>query len=53
MGQNCVAVLEDHEADRNKILRGWQDHLLGLDLCEPFTRIREALDEAQRGSARG
>ncbi len=48
VGRNRLAVTPDREADRSEILRrlGKFDDL--FDLTEPFARIREALEEAQR-----
>jgi len=53
LGQNQVAVLPTHHTDREAVLHGWQDRLNGLDLNEPFMRIHEAMEEAQRGPGRG
>ena len=53
LGERAVAVAQAHAEDREPIHRDWQSQLEGLDLSEPFTRIREALEEAQRTPGRG
>ena len=53
LGDRAVAVAQAHAVDREPIHRYWQSQVDGLDLCEPFTRIREALEEAQRTPGRG
>ncbi len=49
IGRNRLAVALDRDADRTAI----QERLTSLgdlfDLTEPFGRIREAIEEAQRG----
>ena len=49
VGRNSLAVAADRAADRQTIA----DRLAGLDesldLAEPFSRIREAIEEARRG----
>ena len=52
LGGNEVAVSTAHSADRDEVLRQWQSQVSHLDLCEPFSRIREAIEEAQRGPGR-
>jgi len=47
-----AAVAEDHARDREKIVEQWQPHAEAMDLLEPFSRLREAIEEAQRGAAR-
>lgn len=49
IGRSRLAVTPDREGDRSEILKrlGRFDDL--FDLAEPFGRIREALEEAQRG----
>lgn len=45
-----LAVPAVHELDRERIAQAWQSHAENFDLGEPFGRIREALEEAQRGT---
>ena len=52
LGRHCVAVLSQYESDRQRVVEVFQPHQDHLDLAEPFGRIREALDEAQRGAAK-
>lgn len=52
LGKQSVAVLEQHADDRELIEQRWQPYSEHLDLVEPFSRIREALEEAQRGAAK-
>ncbi len=51
LGQFQLAVPATHADDRARIIRDWQAHGEDFDLLEPFTRIREAIQEAQRGAA--
>jgi hypothetical protein len=48
IGKNRLAVTPDRESDRSEILKRLAQFDELFDLSEPFTRIREALDEAQR-----
>jgi hypothetical protein len=48
LGRNRLAVTPDREGDRSEILRRLAAFDDLFDLSEPFIRIREALDEAQR-----
>ena len=48
LGRNRVAVLPQHSTDQQSVLDRWQPHAEHIDLLEPFCRIREALEEAQR-----
>jgi hypothetical protein len=52
LGQHTVAVLSHYERDRERVIKDWHPYQDQLDLVEPFGRIREALDEAQRGAAK-
>ncbi len=52
LGQFRLTVPVSHAADRTIIARHLAQFAERLDLCEPFSRIREAIDEAQRGSGR-
>lgn len=47
-----AAVAEAHAGDQNKVVEQWQPHAAAMDLLEPFGRLREAIEEAQRGAAR-
>ncbi|MBC8357227.1 MAG: hypothetical protein H8E66_35100 [Planctomycetes bacterium] len=47
-----AAINEAHAHDRDKVVEQWQPHTEAMDLLEPFSRLREAIDEAQRGAAR-
>lgn len=46
LGGYEVAVSTQHEADRAVLESLWQEKSIDLDLNEPFTRIREAIEEA-------
>jgi hypothetical protein len=48
-GRNNVAVAESAQADQATITQRLADLSLSWDLAEPFCRIREAIDEAQKG----
>jgi hypothetical protein len=50
VGRNRLAVAAEREADRNLILERLARLGELFDLAEPFARIREAIEEAQRGS---
>lgn len=52
LGPQSVAVLADFEADRDQVVTRWQPYRDYWDLREPFARVREALEEAQRGAAK-
>lgn len=47
-----AAVAEEHARDRDKVIEHWNPHVNAMDLFEPFSRLREAVEEAQRGAAR-
>ncbi len=47
LGQYDVAVSAQHETDRATLEEIWGHHSIDLDLAEPFSRIREAIEEAQ------
>ncbi len=49
LGRNRLAVHAMREADRLAIGERLAAIADGFDLAEPFTRIREAIEEAQRG----
>jgi len=46
LGNYEVAVSTQHETDRAVLEGLWQEKSIDLDLNEPFTRIREAIEEA-------
>ncbi len=47
-GRNRLAVSASRSADRDTIL-GRLEEIAAFDLAEPFERIREAVEEAQKG----
>jgi len=47
LGSAQVSLQEKFADDETLIQSLWQDKVIDLDLCEPFTRIREAIEEAQ------
>ena len=48
IGRNRLAVAPDRDADREAIQRRLSELGESFDLAEPFDRIREAIEEAQR-----
>jgi hypothetical protein len=50
LGRNQLAVEPLHGADQTQVAARLESIAQGFDLFEPFARIREALEEAQRGS---
>ena len=48
VGQQPLAVLQEHAADEPEVVRRWQPYCSEFDVQEPFGRIREAIDEARR-----
>lgn len=50
LGQQRAAVLAEQADDRELAVQRWTSHAESLDLTEPFSRIREAIAEAQRGA---
>lgn len=52
LAHRSAAVWESHIADRDQILQLWSTHGEEVDLAEPFGRVQEALEEAQRGITR-
>ena len=52
LGECRAAVAENHAADRDHVLRLWQQQDADVDLREPFMRLHEAISEAQRGAGR-
>ena len=53
LGKQTVAALSHAGTDREEALSQWLPIFDGLDLHEPFARIREAIEEAQRGARSG
>lgn len=51
LGLNRVALPAGYDADRSELLEHWQRIAEDFDLGEPFDRIHEAIDEAQRAAA--
>lgn len=50
LGRNRLAVAAGRSDDRQEIAKRLESLAETFDLAEPFARIREAIDEAQRGS---
>ncbi len=50
LGQNDLLLPAPYAADQRTIREHWPAQADHLDLAEPFTRIREALDEAQKSA---
>jgi hypothetical protein len=50
LGQSRVSATPEFAGDERLIRDAWPAQAEHLDLCEPFTRIREALEEAQRSA---
>jgi len=48
LGKSQVSTAAHYSGDQQLVQSGWPGQADCLDLLEPFTRIREALDEAQR-----
>ncbi len=47
-----ASVADEHARDRDKVMEHWAPHVDAMDLFEPFSRLHEAVEEAQRGAAR-
>jgi hypothetical protein len=52
LGRNDVALPESAEADRAVIAQRMTELAPSWDLAEPFCRIREAIEEAQKAVQR-
>jgi len=52
VGSHPLAVLHDHAEDAELVAERWQSLADDFDLREPFSRIREAIDEARRSATR-
>ncbi len=50
LGENIVSASPRHQQDRQQAEQLWTSVQEGLDLWEPFERIREALSEARGGA---
>jgi len=50
LGMNEVMTAPHFSADEQALRNNWPSQAEHLDLLEPFARIREALDEAQRAA---
>jgi hypothetical protein len=48
LGRTPVAVDRGHARDLEQARTLWSQHFQTLDLCEPFERIAEALEESRR-----
>ena len=51
LGNNRVRLSAEHGDDKETVTERWQALTTELDLWEPFGRIHEAIEEAQRGAA--
>ena len=52
LDQKNAAVDQRHAEDQQVILQRWRPYEGELDLGEPFARLADAIDEAQRGASR-
>lgn len=50
LGKNTVAVESTWASDQDESRRRWEPYLGRIDLAEPFTRIRDAIDEARKAA---
>lgn len=50
VGRNCLAVAQRSVGDRELIAERLAEMAATVDLAEPFTRIRQAIDEAQQAA---
>jgi hypothetical protein len=50
LGEYEAALENRYSSDQPTVLSRWKEHGQSLDLVEPFGRIREALEEAQRSA---
>jgi hypothetical protein len=50
LGKNTVAVEAAWERDQNESRQRWEPFVGRIDLAEPFTRIRDAIDEARKAA---
>ena len=52
IGQNRLAISQQHSGDQERLAQSFATIGEPFDFIEPFDRIREAIDEAQRTGAR-
>lgn len=52
LANHQAAISDIHSRDRDKVVEQWQPHVDAMDLLEPFGRLHEAVEEAQRGATR-
>lgn len=50
LGKNHVCLSAERGRDQEAVTKQWQSLAAELDLWEPFSRIHEAIEEAQRGA---
>jgi hypothetical protein len=50
LGEHQAALENRYTSDQPAVLRHWKEYGHSLDLLEPFGRIREALEEAQKSA---
>lgn len=50
LGEYRAALENRYSSDQPTVLSRWKEHGHSLDLLEPFGRIREALEEAQKSA---
>ncbi|MFO0817743.1 MAG: hypothetical protein U1A77_07375 [Pirellulales bacterium] len=50
LGATHVAIESEWHDDRAEVLRRWEPYVGRIDLYEPFTRIRDAIDEARKAA---
>jgi hypothetical protein len=50
LARNEVVTAPHYSSDQQAVLNAWPSPADGLDLAEPFQRIREALEEAQKSA---
>ena len=50
LGRNRLAIARSNDEGRKRLAERLADAAESLDLWEPFTRIREAIEEAQQAA---
>jgi hypothetical protein len=50
LGKNTAAVESAWAGDQDESRRRWEPYLGRIDLAEPFSRIRDAIDEARKAA---
>jgi len=53
LDRRTAAVAQRYSDDQEVILQRWRPYADELDLWEPFARLADAIDEAQRGASQG